>query len=243
MNNYRTNAVVVGVLYIVGTVLGVLSVVFTSPALDDPRNLAQVAANANSVILAAFCVLGMGLALAMVPLALFPILKRYHEPLAVGYVVFRSGLETVTALGVMGSWLLLVTLSQEYVALGAPAGPDFEAMNAVIRKAAEISSSTGAVVFPIGAMMLYVVLYQSKLIPRWLSVWGMIAVALNLVSTGVAGLANLVDSMSQVQTAANLPIFLQEMVMAVWFIAKGFSLPASAARPGRTEANELLGAA
>jgi Domain of unknown function (DUF4386) len=223
----RRTASLVGVLFIVGTVMGVLSLVLTAPVLDDPGNLVKVAVNANAMILGAFCVLVMGLALAMVPLALFPLLKRYDERLAIGYVVFRGGLETVTALGVVASWLLLVTLSQEYVRAGAPAGPDFQAMNALVRKAAEISANAMAVVFPVGAMMLYAVLYQSKLIPRWLSVWGMIAVVLNLVSTGVLGLANLIDSSSPVQTAANLPIFLQEMVMAAWLIVKGFSAPAA----------------
>ncbi|MBK8798879.1 MAG: DUF4386 domain-containing protein [Anaerolineales bacterium] len=69
-------------------------------------------------------------------------------------------------------------------------------------------------------MMLYVVLYQSKLIPRWLSVWGMIAVVLHLALTGVAGLANVHES-SLIQVAANAPILVQEMVMAGGLIVKG----------------------
>ena len=155
----RKTAILVGVLFIIGTVMGVLSVIFVSPVLDGPGYLARVAANPAPMILGAFCVLVMGLTLAMVPLALFPILKRTHEPLAVGYVVFRGGLETVTTLGVVGSWLLLVTLGQEYAAAGAlagsPPGPAFETLGVLISKAAEISANATAVVFPIGAMMLY----------------------------------------------------------------------------------------
>jgi hypothetical protein len=201
----------------------VLSVVFVSPVLDGPGYLARVAAQPTPMILGAFCMLGMGLALAPIPLALFPILKRRHEPLAIGYVVFRSGLETVTTLGVMGSWLLLVALGQEYAGAGSPTGPEFQALGAVISKAAEISANATAVVFPVGAMMLYWVLYASKLIPRWLSVWGLIAVVLHLTLTGLAGLANLSEP-ALVQVAANAPILVQEMVMAVWLIVKGFNL-------------------
>jgi hypothetical protein len=219
----RKTASLVGVLFIIGTVMGVLSVVFVSPVLDGPGYLARVAAQPTPMILGAFCMLGMGLALAPIPLALFPILKRRHEPLAIGYVVFRSGLETVTTLGVMGSWLLLVALGQEYAGAGSPTGPEFQALGAVISKAAEISANATAVVFPVGAMMLYWVLYASKLIPRWLSVWGLIAVVLHLTLTGLAGLANLSEP-ALVQVAANAPILVQEMVMAVWLIVKGFNL-------------------
>ena len=222
MNTNRKTASLVGVLFIIGTLMGVLSVVFVSPMLDGPGYLAQVAAQPTPMLLGAFCMLGMGLALAMIPLALFPILKRHHEPLAIGYVVFRSGLEMVTTLGVLGNWLLLVALGKEYAAAGSPAGPEFQALGAVISKAAEISANATAVVFPIGALMLYGVLVQSKLIPRWLSVWGLIAVVLHLALTGLAGLATLSEP-AVIQGVANAPILVQEMVMAVWLIVKGFN--------------------
>jgi hypothetical protein len=243
MNTYRTNAVVAGVLYIIGTVCGVLSMVFTAPVLGGPGYLARVAANPAALVMGAFCILAMGLALAIVPVVLYPVLKRYNRPLAIGYIVFRGALETVTYLGIVAGWLLLVTLGKEYAAAGALAGPDFQVLGTLISKAAEISANLTAVVFPIGAIMLYALLYQAKLLPRWLSVWGMIAVGLTLASSGVPGLANRPDAMPAVLTAANALTLVQEMVMAVWLIAKGFNLPASAARPGRTEANELLSAA
>ena len=93
---YRKTAGTVGVLYIIGTVAGVLSVVFTGSILGDPNYLVKVSANANQIITGALFVLIMGLALAMVPVVIFPILKKYNEVLALGYVVFRGALETVT---------------------------------------------------------------------------------------------------------------------------------------------------
>jgi len=237
MNIYRKTAVIVGILFIIGTMMGVLSVIFASPVLNGPGYLAQVAADPTPLILGAFCMLAMGLALAMIPLALFPILKRYHEPLAIGYVVFRGGLEMVTALGVVGSWFLLVALGKEYAgaaAAGSLAGPEYQALGAVITKATEISSNAMAVVFPIGAIMLYVVLYQSKLIPRWLSVWGLIAVVLHLALNGLTGLADLSEP-ALIQAVANAPILVQEMVMAVWLIAKGFNPAALTTLSAKTE--------
>jgi Domain of unknown function (DUF4386) len=72
-------------------------------------------------------------------------------------------------------------------------------------------------------MMLYYVFYQSRLIPRWLSVWGAIGVTLHFVGTGLSGMFGLTDQFSTIQVIVNLPIFLQEMVMAVWLIVRGFN--------------------
>jgi hypothetical protein len=228
MNTSRKTAVIVGVLFIIGTLTGVLSVVLTGPILNGPDFLASVAANENQVILAALLVLTMGLALAMVPVVIFPILKQHNEVLALGYVVFRGALETSTYLVVVIAWLLLIPVSQEFAKAGAAGATAFQALGALLLKAAEIGASLTAIVFPLGAAMLYAVLYQSKLIPRWLSVWGLIAVALNFVSTGLAGVFGLTPQISTIQMAANLPIFVQEMVMAAWLIVKGFNSSAIA---------------
>jgi hypothetical protein len=230
MSTSRKTAVIVGVLFIIGTVAGVLSVVLTSSILNGSDFLAAVAANGNQVIIASLLVLTMGLALAMVPVVIFPILKQHNEVLALGYVVFRGALETFTYFVVVIAWLLLIPLSQAFVGAGAADASSFLALGALSLKAAEIGASLTAIVFPLGAAMLYAVLYRSKLIPRWLSVWGLIAVALNFVLTGLAGVFGLTPQMSTIQMASNLPIFLQEMVMAVWLIVKGFNPSAIASR-------------
>jgi hypothetical protein len=85
----------VGVLFIIGTVAGILSVVVTGSILADPEYLIKVSANENQIIIGALLVLIMGFALAMVPVMLFPIFKKYNEALALGAVVFRGALEAV----------------------------------------------------------------------------------------------------------------------------------------------------
>src|SRR6476660_338265 len=95
MNTYRTNATLAGVLYIIGTVAGFTGLALSEPLRAGDDILAGAAANANQVIGAAFLTLLMGLALAMVPVVLYPVLKRQSVILALGYVVFRGALETV----------------------------------------------------------------------------------------------------------------------------------------------------
>jgi hypothetical protein len=86
----------VGALFIVGTVAGVLSAVVTGPVLDGSDYLVEVTANGNQTIIGALLVLTMGLALAIVPVMMFPVFRKHNEALALGYVVFRGGLEAVT---------------------------------------------------------------------------------------------------------------------------------------------------
>src|SRR5687767_2830999 len=92
MNTNRKIARIVGVLFIIGTAAGVLSAVFTGPMLGAPDYLIEVSANENQIITGVLLVLIMGFALAMVPVMLFPILKKYNEALALGSVVFRGHL-------------------------------------------------------------------------------------------------------------------------------------------------------
>ena len=107
MNTYRKTAIIVGVLYIIGTVAGILSKVFSTPILNDPDFLNKVSANENQIIMGALFVLFMGFALAMVPVMMFPILKKQNEALALGYVVFRGALETVTYIAMVICWFFI----------------------------------------------------------------------------------------------------------------------------------------
>lgn len=211
----RRIASVVGVLFIVGTVAGIASAVITGPLLSGSDYLTKIAANTNLITLGALCVLTMGLALALVPVVIFPVLKKYNEVLALGYVVFRGALETFTYCVIVISWLLLLPLSREFGAAGVSSAAHQTLGNSILR-AADIGSAITSIIFPLGAMMLYVVFYQSKLIPRWISGWGIVAAVLTLV----AGLTALFGINLDMLKYVMLP---QEMVMAVWLIAKGFN--------------------
>jgi len=232
MNNYRKTASLVGVLFIIGTVAGILSMALSGPARDEARYLVDVSADANQITVAALCVLLMGLALALVPIVLFPLLKKYNEVLALGYVVFRGALETVIYIAVTINWLVIIVLSQSYVSAGSPDAGSFRTAGTVILAGIDATNTILIIIFGLGALMLYTVFYQSKLIPRWLSVWGLVAIVLHL-STAFLIMFRLAPTLSPAIGAINFPIFLQEMVMAVWLIVKGFNLAAIAAQAAR----------
>jgi hypothetical protein len=227
MNNYRKTAVIVGVLYIIGTVAGILSMAVAEPARAEAY-LVSISANPNQITLAALFVLLMGLALALVPILLFPLLKKYNEVLALGYVVFRGALETALYIGMAVSWLVLIVLSLEYVKAGAPAASYFQTLGTLLLAGHEALSTVLIIVFSLNAVMLYTVFYQSKLIPRWISIWGFIAILLHLTTAFLLMFSIVESTTSPVLMVFNLLILVQEMVMAVWLIVKGFNSTAIA---------------
>lgn len=218
----RKAAIFVGLLYIIGTVTGILSLVVTGPILESPDYLTQVSTNPNQMVIGALFVLTMGLSLAMVPVMMFPILKSYNETLAVGYVVFRGALEAVTDLALGIGWLSLPLISQEYIKATAADASYFQSFGDLVLEAHEQIGHVLTIVFILGALMFYYALFRSKLVPRWLSGWGLLAAIPYFVS-GVLGLFSLLSPMSSVQMILVLPLALQEMVLAVWLIVKGFN--------------------
>lgn len=235
MNANKTTARTVGILYIIGTVAGILSLVFTGPVRDTQDYLVSVPANETRLVVGALCVLTMGLALAMVPVTMFPILRRHNEALALGYVVFRGALEAVTYLAIATGWLLLAPLSQLYVQAGALNASTVQALGTLLLEAKGISSIL-TIVFCLGALIFNYLLYRTKLVPRWLPGWGLLAIVPYLAA-GLLAMFGIINALSPIYAILNLPLALQEMVLAVWLIVRGFNSSATVFGGAKTELN------
>jgi len=232
--NLRNSARIVGVLFIIGTVAGILSVFSTGP-LRGPDYLINVSANETQIRTGAFLVLIMGLALVPIPPLLYPIFKKHNESLALTYIVFRL-LEFVTYIGSILSILLQLTLSQVYVQAAAPDTSIFLAFGTLLQGAEVWIDHIRIIIFSLSALILNYVLYKSKLIPRWLSGMGLIGGTLHLAG-GLLGMFDLLTGMSGtvVFLAFNVIIMVQEMVYAVWLIIKGFTSTAIASLNAKTD--------
>ena len=227
MNTNKKTARIVGVLFIIATVLGALSLfVFLEPSLDDPDYLTNVSANENQIIIGAILSLIMAFAIAMIPVMMFPIFKKHNEALALGYVVFRV-LEVVTGIALVIIYLLLLTLSQEYVNAGSLDASHFQTSGTLLLQADDWINYVMTIVFSLGALMFYYLWYQSKLIPRFLSVWGLIGATLTL-PVGLLCMFGLITELSALGLILALPLALNEIFLAVWLIVKGFNSSAIA---------------
>jgi hypothetical protein len=126
------------------------------------------------------------LAVAVVTIAvlLFPVLKPGHEGMALGYVGIRILEGAIILTGALTS-LLLLTLSQELITAEASDLAGLRNSGAVLLEARDWTDSLGQmIVFSLSALILYHLLYQSRLVPRFLSIWGFIG-GITLLIAGI----------------------------------------------------------
>jgi hypothetical protein len=155
---------------------------------------------------------------------LFPALKRQNEALALWSVVLRA-FETVLFIAASLGLLSLVALGREYVKAGPAEIASLQAMGSLIRGAYDWSSAVlGILAWSLGALIYHVLFFQSRIIPRWLSGWGIIGAPLAIAGC-VLTMFGVISSSSMINTALTLPLGLQEIPLALWLIIKGFRAP------------------
>jgi hypothetical protein len=235
MDTKRKTAISVGVLFIIATVLNVLGNNFSKPILDAPDYLINISANENQVMIGALFTLISAFASASIAIWLYPILKKHHEALALGSVGFRVMEGMLYIVAVVGL-LSLLTLSQEYVKAGASNASLFQTLGTLLLAVRKWAGELGVIAFTVGALMYYYVFYQSKLVPRFISGWGLLGVAISLAAA-LLTISGQIIPFSTVFILLNVPIGLQEMVLAVWLIVKGFNPSAIASGSAKAGMN------
>ena len=153
-----------------------------------------------------------GLAVIGIAVIMFPLFKPYNKNLSVWYFVFR-GIEGCLMI-VAGFLLLSNNAPFPGIRDGIYVGHGY--------------------IFAVAALLFYCLLYISRLIPRFISVWGFIAAILLII-------VNLLEVMGIIPGSMilYLPIISNEVVLAIWLIIKGFNPSAIASPSDKTDANEI----
>ncbi len=218
--NPQKIARVAGVLFVITYFTSIPPFLFLyAPVVDDPRYIVGAGAD-NSVFLGAFLELILIIANIGTAVALFPILKRVNESLALGYVTARVVESAFIAVGIL-SLLSVVTLRQE--AAGADAG----SLVAVGTSLVALHDWTfllgpGFVVGVGNGLLLGYLMYRSGLVPRRMAVLGLVGGPL-ICASGIAVMFGLFEAGSVWQGIATIPEFVWELALGIWLIVKGFN--------------------
>jgi len=219
MNSYRKTAIIVGVLFIIATAASFSSSVFLG-ALDASNYLTSISASENQVLIGMVLELIAAVSAFGTAVMLFPVLKKTMESLALGYVALRLIENIFYIVGAL-SIPIMLTLGQGYVAAASNASY-YQLLGTLLLALHDWSIWMGTLIFfGLGSLTLNYLLYQSKLVPRFLSVWGLIGAALAFLF-GLLSLFILTPGFN-IFTLLAIPIAVQEMVFAVWLILKGFN--------------------
>ncbi|GKZ14595.1 DUF4386 domain-containing protein [Haladaptatus sp. T7] len=219
----RRIALFSGILILLGIIVGVFSIV---PAVESPNYLTEASENQNQVLMGAlfqFILIPIYLGFALL---LYPIVSKYSESLAIGFVGFRIIAQVFQLIGVI-FMPLFVFLSQEYVTAATTDRLYIQTFGELLRLGRDlvnhvgVMSSTG-----LGNLILYYIFYKTKLIPRWLSVFGFVGNILGIVASFLI-LFSIISVISREFIALSAPLVLQEVILAFWLIIKGFRLSES----------------
>jgi len=222
MRSSLRTARTVGVLFLVSYASFITGSALLANALDASTDLGAVHANSTQVIAGVLLQFVNDAAVIGIAVLLYSFLKRYGESLSLWYVglkIIEAGAYVVARV----MTLSLITVSEKYAAAGAADAPDFEAVRSVLLGGIYWAGQMGTAAFVLGGFAMYGLLYRSSLVPRFISVWGLIAVVL-LIAANLAA----PDPSGDFQPAMLLflPMVLNELFLAVWLIAKGFNSPA-----------------
>ena len=220
---HRKTARVVGALFILATVPFSISVGILTPLLEAPDFLTNVAQNQGRVGAGLLLELVNHIAVVGIAVIIYPVLKPAGERLALGYVSARSveaALFAVTTLHL----LTLAFVSHEYLAAEGAQAAHLQVLGGVLLAGHDWNSAPlPFIAFGIGALILNITLFRARLVPRWISVFGLLSAA-SILTARILLIAGAGLPSSKV-VLMDGPIFLQEMVFAVWLIIKGFNRP------------------
>ena len=238
MNSTRKIAVITGVIFIIATVLPILASSLVT-VLTGADYLTQLSAHTNQVAAGVLLILIGYFACAGIAVVMYPVLKKWNAGLALGSVVFRT-IETAFYMVGLMSLMSLLTLGQRFTTAAAADRTSLQAIGNLLVSIRDYAALLAVFAFCLGAFMYYYLFFQSRLIPRWLSGFGIVAIILMMTACVLS-----LFSGNRITSYIPLvfPIFLQEMVLAVWLIAKGFNPSAIASGSAKTATNELLSAA
>src|ERR1700738_4991793 len=219
MNPNRSTAVLVGALFLISTATFIVSNALISPLLGSANFLAAVADHSQLVIAATLIALIEGTATVGIALALYPILKRQHPALALGYAGMRIAEVAIAAVGFGLGGLLLVTLS------GTAANGANSELGTVLIALRHWTIMLVYVYTAVGGVMLSYMLLRTRIVPRGFSVLGLIGYPVLLLAA-VLDIFGVVDTVNGAGLVGLVPGGLFELLLPIWLIAKGFNLTA-----------------
>lgn len=231
MKTTRMTATLVGSAFLFSNITFILgAIVMVESILGSPDYLSLISANRAQLILGVLLSFANGLAYVGIAVLLFPILKPHFESLALAYVGFRV-VEFVTQIVADVSPLVLLTLAGDTHQAGTVQG-----LGALLLAERFWAFQMLNLTFSLSALLLYAMLLRSRLIPGFISIWGLIAATLVLVNTVLGWFSpELGESLGMI---TGLPMLLNEVFLGIWLIVRGFSPFATALEPAKQLALE-----
>jgi len=230
MNSLRRSSFIVGVFFILAAITAIIGVILYDPILNNPDYLTEAPKYGNQIVFGAIMELILVISAVVTSTTMFPILRRYNETIALWHICFRFLEAIVITIGVI-SVLSLLTLSREFILAGSTNIESFKITGAALKAIHDWTFMLGPnFMLGLNTIMYSYIFYRSKLVPRFIPILGIIGSILVFL----AAILEMFGVINQLSTWGGLlafPVALNEMILAVWLIVKGFNRSAFLSLP------------
>ncbi|WP_335575842.1 DUF4386 domain-containing protein [Neobacillus vireti] len=218
----KKSELIIGILFILAAVTAIIGLNLYNPILKGSDYLINGSEHANQVILGALMELILVVSAVGTSTTMFPILRKYNETIALWHICFRFLEAIIITVGII-SVLSLLTLSQEFATIATSNIASFEASGTVLKAIHDWTFLLGPnFMLGINTMMYSYIFYKSRLVPRFIPILGMTGSTLIFIAA-LLEMFGVITQISIWGAILSLPIFANEMVLAVWLIVKGFN--------------------
>jgi len=220
--NHNKSANAAGILFILAAVAAMIGRILYGPILTDPDYIIAGSSYEPQILWGVFFEILTAFAVIGTPIALFPVLKKYNQSMAIATVSFRLLEATMIIVGIL-CLLTIVTLSHEFAKDIHPDAASylFAGKSLMAMHKWTFLYGPNLALGPSTFMTAYL-LYKSKLVPRFITVLGMIGgpmifMCAVLVTFGFFTQTSLWGGLMAI------PVFLYEMSLAIRLLVKGFN--------------------
>ena len=217
MDTMRKTALVAGILYLATFLSSIPAVFLQAPVFDDP-NFILSGGSDTLVRLGALLDMVNGLTAIGTAIALYSVVRRHHEGLAIGFVASRLFEAAILFIGIVAV-LAIVTLRQTG-ATGAEAATLVTIQRSFLA-ARDWSFALGTGVPALNAFLLGTLMYRSRLVPRAIPVLGLIGAPL-FTSWIIGYIFGITEGGTAWHAIGVAPIFFWELSLGLWMTFKGF---------------------
>ena len=231
----RRTAIIVGALFLI-SYAGVFIGSAVTGGVVDSDYLLNAFPDRAQLTMGTLIELVNDLAVIGIAVLLYPFLRKASEGVALFYVGLRI-LEGAFFMVAKVSTLALVDVSEDYLAAGTAEAASYERMGELALAMRDAANVIATISFIIGGIALYYLLLRSELVPRFISIWGFVAIA-SLIAANVFGVPDLTQTFEPAMLLYLL-IVANELFLAGWLIVKGFNAPAIESEPPVPSQREL----
>jgi hypothetical protein len=214
----------IGALFLAGFLSYGVGFGLVSSVVGTPDFLSTIPAHQTTLILGALLMLSNSVVDVGKGVLFFPIVENHGKRTALAYLAAMIFEVVLMAVGVL-FLLMLVPLAEQVMDAGGAGMDSARTLGSLAVEANTMAYQISQMSLGIGATFLCLLLFRTRMIPRFLSAWGVVGYVMH----AAGAIAEIFGF--HISLVLLIPGGLFELALALWLIVRGFDSSAIVAEP------------